>query len=99
MATTTDRNVGAIRIKLAALLEKLLPEYRFVPEELNSNTPIYASVIYDGCSWDGYGKDSSGFRVHVFSWDTMTACVRGGVKTIATRDGADYEIYAPSKVS
>lgn len=80
MATTKSNKVGKIRIKLALLLEDAIPTVQFEPWDLRSQIPVYASALWDCCSWSGDGKDDkTGLTVHVASWDTMTECVRDGI--------------------
>ena len=89
MATTRPDTVGKIRYLLAELLEAVIPTVTFLPEDLNSQIPIYANPIWDCCSWYGTGKDKeTGLGVRVSSWDTMTKCVRNGIEVTQDRDSS-----------
>ena len=95
MAITFSNKVGKIRIRLAKVLNAYFPDYEFLPEDLDSNIPIYASAMYDCCSWTGVGKLKRNPNVSlvVHSWDTMTKICKNGIDSI-DKDG---EIYANSE--
>lgn len=85
MATTKPHRIGRTRYKLAQTLQRYLQEKLnrtwFVrPEDLNSNFARYATVQMDGCSWDGYARNTCSNRIlHVYSYDTMRECVKKGI--------------------
>jgi hypothetical protein len=76
MAVTNLKHIGLIRINLANLLNKQISKLNILPENLNSNNPIYASKIYDHCSW--YAITNSKLPVHLYSFSTMQQCVKMG---------------------
>jgi hypothetical protein len=73
-----SRKAGSIRKKLAAKLALMFPEYYFIPEELTMNDPYHRSRMFDGISWQIYGihKEIERREHRIFSWDTMTECVK-----------------------
>lgn len=81
---------GRLRWALAALLEKELgitiSPYDLYPAQgwwRSSSDSMQAR-------WDGYGtRVDNGIevKVHVFSWDTMTKCVRWGISYFEERSG------------
>lgn len=81
MATTKSNKIGRIRIKLAEMLNELFPEWHFEPEDLWSQTPIYATKQFDCCRWGANGaiKDKPHLGVSISSWNTMTECVKSGI--------------------
>jgi hypothetical protein len=91
MATTHEGRIGKTRWKLAALLMEAIPGSYFEPHRLNSQYPAWASAQGGACSWYGDGLLSDGRGVHVYSWDTMTDCVRYGIEIVKS-DLRDYEI-------
>lgn len=96
MATTSSRRVGRTRIKLAQMLAA--QGYTVQPDALHSNIPYYATVEFDGCSWDGWGWRTADTergdwnRVHFTSWDRMTELVRYGFEL--TVDRGDVELHS-----
>jgi hypothetical protein len=95
MAITFSSRVGKTRIRLAKILNIYFPDYEFLPENLDSQIPIYASAKFDNCSWTGSGKlkRNPSVCIVVHSWDTMTKICRNGIHSV----DKDFEIYANSE--
>ena len=99
MATTSNRRIGKIRIKLARILGNSIPGFSIDPVDLSSQIPVYASRHRDCCSWFGDGTidvnvDGTIIKApcHVYSYDTMRECLRG---IEASPDGFhEFEISA-----
>lgn len=93
MATTLNNKVGTIRTKLAAMLSEQMQNVEVPPEKLNSQIPKLASIVWDCCSWDGWGIDkATKMNVHIYSWNTMSDCVKRGI--IVSKIDQAYEIMA-----
>lgn len=96
MATTSSRRVGKTRWKLAEMLAT--KGFTVQPGDLNSNIPYYATVEFDGCSWDGWGwrtaetERGDWNRVHFTSWDRMGDLVRHGFEI--TDEGNNVELHS-----
>lgn len=79
------RGLGQTRRKLAELLCKttgLLVD----PHKLQRTNPNHRHYE-DCCAWDCYAtKPKTGsaqsYKVHIYSWDTMTNCVRNGIEVV-----------------
>ncbi len=79
------RGVGRTRRKLAEMIGQLTG-ILIEAHELQMTNPNVRH-FEDCCVWDGWGilpaKDGlPARRVHVYSWDTMGACVKQGICTI-----------------
>ncbi len=92
MATTKNNQIGRIRTKLATLLKSTIPGLEIDPIDINSQVPMYASAIFDCCSWYAVGK-RNGMDVNISSWNTMTECVRRGI-SIVVDDTVTIEVTA-----
>lgn len=102
MAIPNDRCVGRTRRKLAAMIAKEFPELKTTyllgdnqtwvvdPFALTPQIPIYASPIYDCCSWDADFPLRGGGFYHVYSWDTMGELVKRGFDY--KKDGYEIEL-------
>jgi hypothetical protein len=92
-------NPGKIRYKLAELLCRSTGAL-FLAEDIEQNHPMH--VRYGGsCLWYADGlKHEEGriFNVQAYSWDTMKACVRGGIDLIPDRQHPwrEFEVCARS---
>lgn len=71
------RGVGRIRRKLAEMICKQTG--LLVDADKIQRTNPYHRRYEDCCAWDCYATKKSGskYKVHIYSWDTMTACSRG----------------------
>lgn len=73
------RKPGKTRAKLSELLQSQIPGLIIEPDALLPEHP--ALIKWWGVAvWTGDGK-LDGMDLHVFSWDTMTNCVRYGIET------------------
>lgn len=79
MATTNNYRVGRVRQKLAELLKEAVPGLEIYPQNLHSQTPVYASPKWDCCSWYASGK-VNGIQASFSGWDTMSACIKNGIE-------------------
>ena len=74
------RSVGRTRERLACLLNDSLgltgTQYEIQAEDLCRTNPFHRH-FEDCCAWDCYTTEP--LRRHVFSWATMTHCVRHGI--------------------
>jgi hypothetical protein len=69
-------NIGKIRLDLAKLLSKSIPNLSIPPDNLHKNTPYL--IKYVGCcSWDAYGN-INGIITHIYSFYTMKHCLKNG---------------------
>lgn len=108
MAIVNDNRIGRVRFKLAQMIAQRFPELRSFPRQRNMDgpvrrcvdpfllrpqIPIYASPIYDCCSWDADLPLTAGGSYHIYSWDSMTDLVRYGFDVTKT-DHRDYELSA-----
>lgn len=74
------RGVGRTRERLAEMLNealKLEGADCIAPEDLHRTNP-YHRCYEDTCAWDCY-YTQGGLRRHVYSWATMTHCVKHGI--------------------
>lgn len=104
MANWKDRRIGKTRLRLARRLTETFPELetpyvmangetRIVdPLELTPQIPVYASPMYDCCSWDANLPLKNGGSYHVYSWDAMGILTRLGFDY--TKDGLEIELSA-----
>jgi hypothetical protein len=97
MAITHSGNVGRTRIRMAKLLERMVPGLTVYPHELWSQIPAYATAQWDCCSWGGEGYLNPWGRVDIASWDTMTKCLKNGIA--CTVDPRGKNTYADIDVS
>jgi hypothetical protein len=88
-----------IREKLAELLTKKTGAL-FEPHKLLQNNPMHIHYE-DVCLWDAWGvlpateQIPVARRIHVYSWDTMTSCVKEGISLLSHRDDHnDFEVVA-----
>jgi hypothetical protein len=86
------RGVGRTRERLAAMLSRALglsgTQYELQAEDLNRTNP-YHRCWEDSCAWDCWTREP--VRRHVYSWATMTHCVKHGVRPDST-DPFDVEV-------
>lgn len=83
---------GRLRWKMAEMLQALGVE--ITPYTIYPTTGWYRTSRYADCyRWEGWGKTRAllnlpvGFDVHIYSWDTMTACARQGIELYQSDDG------------
>ena len=95
MAITFRSRVGKTRIKLASLLEKILPGVKFDPADLESQNPYYCSEKEDCCTWMGSGTRVIQGDTYVYSWNRMKDCVRHGISVERDSDAVGrYEVFS-----
>ena len=105
MAIRNDKRAGRVRRKLAAMIAKEFPELKTPyllgdnqtwvvdPFLLTPQIPIYASPIYDCCSWDADFPLRGGGSCHIYSWDRMGDIVKSGGFDY-TKEGYEIELSA-----
>lgn len=91
-AFQSNRRVGKIRTKLAEMIEKYLPGITVYPEDLMQQNPQFSRPEVDACTWDAWGTNAAGHKIHFYSWSTMGRIVKAG-NLVARADGPScYEI-------
>jgi len=90
MAIRNDRRIGRTRRKLAEMITREFPQLKTPyllgdsqmwivdPYLLSPQIPIYASPMFDCCSWDADFPLRGGGSYHVYSWSTMGEIVKSG---------------------
>ena len=91
MATTKKNKVGYIRKRLAKILEEALPGLHVDPAELYSQIPIYASPLWDCCSWYGWGY-KNGLLISLACWQPMGECIKNGIQFSDDSTECDIEV-------
>lgn len=86
-----------IRFRLAALLSKQMSEQEGIPIDIDCDRDMwiqqggYRHVHWDLARW-GADFHASGRYFSVYSWDTMTDCVRYGLTVDKRRDVGEREV-------
>ena len=94
MSGAGGRALGRTRRKLVALLEaEGFSDIQVAAVQGHYRTSPYADTL----RWEGFARRAAdGIRMHIYSWETMTKCVRQGIK-VSERDkgtaGSGYEIW------
>lgn len=89
------RNIGKTRIALARLLEEKLraseslPLLSIEPEDLWIQEGAYRNSNWDLARW-GCDVRFSGKYFKVYSWDTMTECVKKGIEVMPPSGSKDH---------
>lgn len=84
-------DIGKVRYRLA---EKLcqLTGWLVTAEDLQRTNPTNQH-FEDCCAWDCWAViPGKSFKAHIYSWDTMTACVRHGVVKVSDNPSDPYDI-------
>lgn len=84
---------GKTRRRLSALLNELLPDLIFFPEELHSQPAAYLKKEAGHARWFTTVAVKTGGVCNVACWDTMVECVRNGI-TAHRRGPSEIDIYA-----
>lgn len=85
--------IGNTRRKLAVLLNELLPDLIFLPEDLQAQPAAYLKMEAGHARWFTTARRKSGGVCNVACWDTMTECVRMGI-TANKKDHSIIDISA-----
>ncbi len=82
------RRPGRTRIRLAQILSEHLG-CAVLPEDIWDNY-FPAARWVDAARWGANLTDRNGHAMHVYSWDTMSECVRTGIESFTLRGDPSF---------
>ena len=91
------RRVGKTQSRLCDLLLDAFPEGELglSPEDIIPERGYWTHRHQDVQRWQAYGDDRRGHSVYMSSWNTMTECVRRGIRVFKSKDGVSiYDVYS-----
>lgn len=83
---------GKLRIQLAALLARHLPNVDIKPEELDTVAYSEARRKAGACLWFALTTFKTGEKCEIQCWNTMKECVALGIGTITEGQFCNYEV-------
>lgn len=86
----THRKPGRVRKRIAELLQA--QGFDVEAEDLDTQEGAYRGPHWDLARWFA-NCEKDGKPVYIYSWDTMTDCVRHGLEVGAFEHPNSYEIH------
>ena len=88
------RKIGKIREKLAEMLQA--KGFMVQPEDFWIQEGVYRHFAYDGARWGAYWHPKKGSQLvySIYSWDTMTECVRTGIVVMPDDTPCHFEVHS-----
>lgn len=86
------------RFKLAAMLSRIMAEQEGIPISIDCDSDMwiqqggYRHATWDLAAWGTNFVAAGGRHFTVYSWDTMTDCVRYGITVDKRKDIGEREV-------